>query len=242
MPREMFGEVSDPTIRVGTKQWYTVPLSILAHIRDHRRPDRDSAAGVGHDSDAAVGAGVCGDAAASAASAAAPPAAVRASTPQPIVTNVNPNAAPGGGARRKSNLSPRRPRRFNVGRVRVACPAGFRAGRPAAWSAAFAAPPPPPPPRRRRSASAATSRNRRSSIDVPPVYPAIAKQAKVQGMVIIEATIGRDGSREGRARAPPGAPARRGGARRRQEVEVHADDCWAACRWKCCSSSRSISR
>ena len=31
MPREMFGDVTDPTVRVGTKQWYTVPLSILAH-------------------------------------------------------------------------------------------------------------------------------------------------------------------------------------------------------------------
>ena len=28
----MFGDVSAPTVRVGTKQWYTVPLSILAHV------------------------------------------------------------------------------------------------------------------------------------------------------------------------------------------------------------------
>jgi hypothetical protein len=27
----MFGDVSNPTVRVGTKQWYTVPLSILVH-------------------------------------------------------------------------------------------------------------------------------------------------------------------------------------------------------------------
>ena len=31
MPREMFGEIVEPTTKVGTKQWYTVPLSILAH-------------------------------------------------------------------------------------------------------------------------------------------------------------------------------------------------------------------
>ena len=31
MPREMFGDVVKPSIRVGTKQWYTVPLSILTH-------------------------------------------------------------------------------------------------------------------------------------------------------------------------------------------------------------------
>jgi len=27
----MFGDVSDPKVRLGTKQWYTVPLSILVH-------------------------------------------------------------------------------------------------------------------------------------------------------------------------------------------------------------------
>ena len=32
MPRDMFGDVVDPSIQVGTKQWYTVPLSILAHF------------------------------------------------------------------------------------------------------------------------------------------------------------------------------------------------------------------
>ena len=29
----MFGDVVDPSIKVGTKQWYTVPLSILATRR-----------------------------------------------------------------------------------------------------------------------------------------------------------------------------------------------------------------
>ena len=32
MPRDMFGDVNDPSVKVGTKQWYTVPLSILAHF------------------------------------------------------------------------------------------------------------------------------------------------------------------------------------------------------------------
>ena len=31
-------------------------------------------------------------------------------------------------------------------------------------------------------------------MDVPPVYPAIARAAKVSGIVIIEATIAKDGS------------------------------------------------
>jgi hypothetical protein len=28
----MFGDVTDPTVRVGSQKWYTVPLSILAHV------------------------------------------------------------------------------------------------------------------------------------------------------------------------------------------------------------------
>ena len=47
--------------------------------------------------------------------------------------------------------------------------------------------------RPRRSASAATSSSRPRSKDVKPVYPPIAQSARVQGVVIIEATIGPDG-------------------------------------------------
>ena len=32
MAREMFGDVVKPSITVGSKQWYTLPLSILAHV------------------------------------------------------------------------------------------------------------------------------------------------------------------------------------------------------------------
>ena len=32
MPREMFGDVVDPSIKVGSQKWYTVPLSIIAHV------------------------------------------------------------------------------------------------------------------------------------------------------------------------------------------------------------------
>ena len=32
MPRDMFGDVVDPSIKLGSQKWYTVPLSILAHV------------------------------------------------------------------------------------------------------------------------------------------------------------------------------------------------------------------
>jgi len=32
VPRDMFGDVVNPSIRIGSKKWYTVPLSILVHV------------------------------------------------------------------------------------------------------------------------------------------------------------------------------------------------------------------
>ena len=31
MPRDMFGDIVEPSIKVGSKKWYTVPLSIIVH-------------------------------------------------------------------------------------------------------------------------------------------------------------------------------------------------------------------
>ena len=31
MPRDMFGDVVEPSIKVGSQKWYTVPLSIIVH-------------------------------------------------------------------------------------------------------------------------------------------------------------------------------------------------------------------
>ena len=29
---QMFGDISNPSVRVGSRKWYTVPLSIVAHV------------------------------------------------------------------------------------------------------------------------------------------------------------------------------------------------------------------
>ena len=59
--------------------------------------------------------------------------------------------------------------------------------------------------------------------DARPVYPAIAQSARVQGVVIIEATIGPDGRVQDAKVLRLDSAARRGGARRRQAVGLHAD-------------------
>ena len=32
MPRDLFGDVTHPSISVGNRKWYTVPLSLAAHV------------------------------------------------------------------------------------------------------------------------------------------------------------------------------------------------------------------
>jgi protein TonB len=83
-------------------------------------------------------------------------------------------------------------------------------GAPGEAPAAPEAPPPPPPPARDRGARASTTaapgdtgsdsvrvggaiKQPKKIKNVPPTYPEIAKQARVQGVVILEATVGPDG-------------------------------------------------
>ena len=120
MPKEMFGDVVDPSIKVGTKKWYTVPLSILAH---------------------AIGLGAL----------IIVPLMATGNMPTP----------------------------------------------PSMMAFVAAAPPPPPPPPPPPTAPVRVGgkiAQPQKRHDVKPVYPPIAQSARVQGIVIIEATIGPDGS------------------------------------------------
>ena len=54
-------------------------------------------------------------------------------------------------------------------------------------------PPPPPPPPPAPVRVGGNIKQPTKTKDVRPVYPAIAQSARVQGVVIIEATIGPDG-------------------------------------------------
>ena len=75
MPRDMFGDVVDPSIKMGNKMWYTVPLTMLIQATARRRPGHCSVDGDGSPSDDAVDDGVRGGTAAATPAPAAAPAA-----------------------------------------------------------------------------------------------------------------------------------------------------------------------
>ena len=194
VPRDMFGDIVDPSIKVGSQKWYTVPLSIIVHTVAHRRRRHHPADGGRRAADAAVDDGVRRRAAAAAAATATAAA-----------------AAGGRGAEAGRWTSTRRPRRSRRRRKSSLKRASKRASRApsaaskAASSAAStggivggleAAPPPPPPPPPPPAPVRVGGKIKQPSKikDVKPVYPPIAQSARVQGVVIIEATIGPNGA------------------------------------------------
>ena len=53
MPRDMFGDIVEPSIKVGSQKWYTVPLSIIVHTVIIGAVDHHSADGGRRAADAA---------------------------------------------------------------------------------------------------------------------------------------------------------------------------------------------
>lgn len=184
MAREMFRDVTDPSIRVGNQQWHTLPLSIFAHIivivllivvplmagDILPTPRSFTASFVAPPPPPAPP---------------SPPAPARSQIAKPILQE-NPDVAPLE-APREINREP-----------------GFILPEPEANASSFtgtvigagfveAAPPPvaaaPPAPIR---TGGKVQVPRKISGD-PPGYPPIAQSARVQGVVILEAIIGVDG-------------------------------------------------
>jgi protein TonB len=186
----MFGDVVDPSIKVGSQAWYTVPVSILAHVALF----------------AAViiiplmAADVLPTPNTMMAFAAPPPPpppppppAPAAAPPKVAPTPVtNPNAAP---TEAPKEIVPEAPAPATG--VSEGVPGGVEGGIPGGTIGGVvgglpSAPPPPPPP----SAPVRVGGNIKAPTktrNVNPVYPPIAQSARVQGVVIIEATIGPDG-------------------------------------------------
>jgi protein TonB len=180
----MFGDIVDPSITLGTRRWYTVPLSLVIH----------TAAIVGVIVIPLVATDVLPDPrqmisafAVTPPPPSPPPAAPRAtSQPAPAVV-VNPDAAP---VAAPAAIAPEVPvdTRFET----IATGTGVIPGSVASnIPGALPAPPPPQPAAPIRVGGAI--RPPVKTHHVNPQYPPIAQAAGVSGIVIVEAMIGADG-------------------------------------------------
>ena len=202
MPRDMFGNVVDPSIKFGNKSGYTVlTMAIFEHGWICRRARHRAPDGVRCAAHTALDDGVCGrPAAARRLLRRLPHLAAAGSQPKPV--EVSPTAAP---VEAPSEIKPEAPglsAGFERSGAGVSRAGSLRRRRRGASSAAFqsAPPPPPPPPPAQPVRVGGNIKQPTKTRDVRPVYPPIAQSARVQGVVIIEATIGPDGAvRDARA-------------------------------------------
>src|SRR6185369_12397829 len=182
----MFGDVVEPSIKVGSQKWYTVPLSIIVHTAII----------------AAViiiplmAADVLPTPPAMMAFVAAPPPPppppAQAQAPKPIM-DVNPAAAPvEAPAEIKPETGVESGVKGVVGGVEGGVVGGVAGGIVGGLAEAPPPPPPPPPPAPVRVGGNIKTPTKVKHVN--PVYPAIAQSARVQGVVIIEATIGPTGT------------------------------------------------
>jgi protein TonB len=189
VPDNMFGDVVDPSIKVGGRRGYTVPLSIVVHTlavvaavvfplvvtNGERWPTPPTLL-------AFVGAP-------SPPPPPPAPAPPRAPAEQPGPA-ANADAAPLEAPRAITSETPSQPNRSFLGVIE-----GTGAGEIPGGVGEHAAPPPPPPAPTPRAPVPVGGdiRPPAKTRDVSPVYPSIAQTARVQGMVIIEAIISPSG-------------------------------------------------
>jgi protein TonB len=109
-----------------------------------------------------------------------------------VPKNIIPNAAPIEEPK-EIKVEPPAPPSFSMGGVAGGVAGGIPGGALGGVVGGIPAPPPPPPPPQERVRVGGEIKEPKLLKKVPPVYPPIAQSAKVQGIVIIEAIIGKDG-------------------------------------------------
>jgi len=184
MPRDLFGDIGRPSVRVGTRSRYTVPLSLVAH----------AAIVLAIASATVLGPIVLPGLASSdivytaIVVPPAPPPAPRA-TAGPAPPTVDPRAAP---TAAPEGIAPEPARPDEPWLPEVPVP-GIVPGASRIDTVVGESPAPRPPMPQVPVPVGGHIRPPAKILDVPPAYPAIAQAARVQGIVIIEATIGVDG-------------------------------------------------
>lgn len=182
MPRDLFGDVTDPHPSLGSRKWYTVPLSLAAHALILL---------------ALVVAPLV-------ATGALPlpasrivfvPAVAPELPPAPAVRSVESAVSPPGAAAPMDAPDTIAPEPavawFDLG---VEGGIGVEALGVRAGADVLAPPPPlPPPPPARTVRSGGEIQPPRKIVDVAPVYPPLAQSVGIEGLVVIEATIAVDG-------------------------------------------------
>jgi protein TonB len=186
----MFGEIANPSIKVGTQRWYTVPVSILAHVVAITAVVVVPLLATGN----------LPEVPSMMAFVAAPPpppppppppAAPTPRAPDVQLVDINPNAAPIEAPAEIVEETAIEPA-FDISEIR-GVEGGVSGGVPGDIEGGLLpAPPPPSPPVEPVRVGGVISAPVKLK-DIAPEYPQVARAARVAGIVILEAVIGSDG-------------------------------------------------
>jgi periplasmic protein TonB len=184
MPRDLFGDVTRPSISIGNRKWYTVPVSLLSHsvviamfvvlpiLAAPYLPQ------------------VIADNALTVITELVPPTPPLPPRPKSAEIVEQPPRSDGPPIDVPTGINPERPAP-EAGWEDDKRPTGTIIGD--FDTRAIPGGPPPPPVPQEPVRIGGTIRQPLKVRNVDPVYPAIAQAARVQGIVIIEATLSPDG-------------------------------------------------